>query len=146
MIWPPNIYWLSGMAGTGKATIAHSLCELLDEKGILGASFLCARSDSVLRDPSHIVPTIVSMLTRLSPPIRSKLCEVLESNPDTGSPNILPCNSTASLQETKTYKIVIIDAMNECSHQMKVMLLIKTIYDGVSNIPLKFFISNHPEE
>lgn len=35
----PEIYWLKGMVGTGKLSIAHSFCELLDKKGMLGGSF-----------------------------------------------------------------------------------------------------------
>jgi adenylylsulfate kinase-like enzyme len=34
-----KVYWLVGMAGTGKSTISHSLCEILDGKNMLGASF-----------------------------------------------------------------------------------------------------------
>ena len=28
----PNVCWLNGMAGTGKTSIAHTLCERLDER------------------------------------------------------------------------------------------------------------------
>ncbi|KAG8693604.1 hypothetical protein FRC11_002792, partial [Ceratobasidium sp. 423] len=34
-----KIYWMNGMAGTGKTTIAYSLCERLKNTGQLGASF-----------------------------------------------------------------------------------------------------------
>ncbi|CAE6483295.1 unnamed protein product, partial [Rhizoctonia solani] len=36
--------WMNGMAGTGKTTIAYSICERLDATCELGASFFCSRS------------------------------------------------------------------------------------------------------
>ena len=151
----PKVYWLSGMAGTGKSSIAHSLCEILDERGILGASYFCSRSESVLRDPSRIIPTITSMLARSSSPILSEIYQVLEKDPDASSLNSLPTQFDRLLtgpisrvipKGTKTYKVVVIDAIDECSHHTKVESLIKTICDGVSNFPLKFFVSSRPEE
>ena len=38
-----KVYWLVGMAGTGKSTILHTLCEILDAKNMLGGSFFCSR-------------------------------------------------------------------------------------------------------
>lgn len=34
-----DIYWINGMAGTGKTTIAYSLCAELEKSARLGASF-----------------------------------------------------------------------------------------------------------
>ena len=62
-----NVFWLNGMAGTGKTSIAHSLCERLDEHKILGASFFCSRSASPeVRDAKFINPTIASTLSGIS--------------------------------------------------------------------------------
>ncbi|KAG8680545.1 hypothetical protein FRC11_002323, partial [Ceratobasidium sp. 423] len=38
-----RIYWMNGMAGTGKTTIAYTLCKQLEESKQLGASFFCSR-------------------------------------------------------------------------------------------------------
>ena len=38
-----KVYWLVGMAGTGKSTILHTLCEIMDGKNMLGGSFFCSR-------------------------------------------------------------------------------------------------------
>ena len=149
-----KVYWLKGMAGTGKSSIAHSLCEILDKKGKLGGSFFCSRSDTTLRDPKVIVPTIAGMLARSSPSIQSELCQVLEQHPDAAAFNSLTEQFNLLLarpienvipKKIRTYKIIVIDAIDECSHQEKVASLIETICDGVSNIPLKFFISSRSE-
>src|ERR1700733_10590560 len=51
------VYWLNGLAGTGKSTIAVSLCEMLAEKEMLGASFFCSRQLPNCRDSRLIIPT-----------------------------------------------------------------------------------------
>ncbi|KAF8601778.1 hypothetical protein BDV93DRAFT_545678, partial [Ceratobasidium sp. AG-I] len=38
-----KIYWLNGMAGTGKTTIAYSFCDQLNNSLALSASFFCSR-------------------------------------------------------------------------------------------------------
>ncbi|KAJ7612228.1 hypothetical protein FB45DRAFT_693251, partial [Roridomyces roridus] len=38
------IFWLSGMAGTGKSTVAYTLCKWLQGHKQFGASFFCSRN------------------------------------------------------------------------------------------------------
>ncbi|KAF8755203.1 WD domain, G-beta repeat [Rhizoctonia solani] len=40
----PKLYWMNGMAGTGKTTIAYSLCEQLEKSKQLGACFFALGS------------------------------------------------------------------------------------------------------
>ncbi|KIJ25969.1 hypothetical protein M422DRAFT_273017, partial [Sphaerobolus stellatus SS14] len=35
----PHIFWLSGIAGTGKTTVLETFCHMLDKEGLLGGSF-----------------------------------------------------------------------------------------------------------
>ena len=78
----PKVFWLNGMAGTGKTSIAHTLCERLDEKQMLGASFFCSRSASEeVRDASLIVPTIAFTLAQASPLLRSAMGQAIKDKP-----------------------------------------------------------------
>ena len=63
----PRVYWLTGMAGTGKTTIAYSFCETLAKRDMLGASFFCSRTGSAERsDARRIIPTIARQLARVN--------------------------------------------------------------------------------
>src|SRR5256885_242835 len=84
-----KVYWMNGMAGTGKTTIAYSLCEWLEQNQQLGASFFCSRGLPTCRDVNRIVPTIAYHLARYSPTFRSALCKVLEEHPDASALNIV---------------------------------------------------------
>ena len=37
-----GVFWLNGLAGTGKSTIAQTFAETTFADGILGASFFCS--------------------------------------------------------------------------------------------------------
>ncbi|KAG8708644.1 hypothetical protein FRC09_001119 [Ceratobasidium sp. 395] len=77
-----KIYWLNGMAGTGKTTIAYSLCERLKDSESLAASFFCSRQLPACRNINRIVPTISYQLSRFSRPFRSAISQVLEKDLD----------------------------------------------------------------
>ncbi|KDN34839.1 hypothetical protein RSAG8_12109, partial [Rhizoctonia solani AG-8 WAC10335] len=83
------IYWMNGMAGTGKTTIASTFCERVERRKLLAASFFCTRSSAECRDATRIVPTIAYQLARYSIPFQSELCKILGQNPDIGSKNML---------------------------------------------------------
>jgi hypothetical protein len=81
-----RLYWMNGMAGTGKTTVAYTFCQQLQEKGLLGANFFCSRSLSECSDVRNIIPTIARQLARSCPPFASALLEVLEA--DRQSPSL----------------------------------------------------------
>ena len=146
-----KVLWLNGMAGTGKTSIAHSLCEKLHEHKLLGASFFCSRSASQeVRDARLIIPTIASTLSQVSPILRSAMREAIEEQPDVGSLHKLSVQFRLLLVDPiksvldsslKTY-VVVIDALDECMNLGIVEKLIQAIVDFAPDMPLKFFISS----
>ncbi|CAE6462397.1 unnamed protein product [Rhizoctonia solani] len=115
-----KIYWMNGMAGTGKTTIAYSFCEWLEKTNRLGASFFCSRISSTCRSFSKIVPTIAYQLARYSPAFRSTLCAALEDNPDAGTLNVtqqfeklmqLPLSSVEGAMPDSV--VIVIDALDD---------------------------------
>src|SRR4051812_34880575 len=57
-----KLYWMNGMAGTGKTTILYSLCEWLENRRQLGGNHFCSRISSSCRDVNKIVPTLAYQL------------------------------------------------------------------------------------
>lgn len=68
---PMKIFWLAGLAGTGKTSIAVTLCRMLrDEPNVvLGGVFFCSRTANVveLTDARCILPTLSANLAEQSP-------------------------------------------------------------------------------
>jgi adenylylsulfate kinase-like enzyme len=49
-----SIFWLAGLAGTGKSAIAKIYCEQLTDKGPLTATFFMSRISAERRDLFNI--------------------------------------------------------------------------------------------
>ncbi|CAE6463426.1 unnamed protein product [Rhizoctonia solani] len=75
-------FWMTGMAGTGKTTIAYTICNELDKSCRLGASFFCTRMIPECCYVKYIIPSIAHQLSRFSLPFRYALAKILESDPD----------------------------------------------------------------
>ena len=150
-----NVYWMAGMAGTGKSSISHSLCEMLDRKNRLGASFFCSRASDKTNDARLIV--IAYALARASPSIKFEIVKAIEDDPALAEPTYRNLNeqfkkliydpicATAG-KGPRRYKIIVIDAVDECVNLRVVSWLITLILQSAPNIPLKFFIASRDED
>ncbi|CAE6456641.1 unnamed protein product, partial [Rhizoctonia solani] len=148
----PSIYWMNGMAGTGKTTIASTFCERVEERKLLAASFFCTRSSAECRNVARIVPTIAYQLARYSAPFQSALCKILGQNPDIGSKNVLRQFEQLLKEPLKQVKeaipedlVVVIDALDECDDRNGVELVLDMLFRHAPDVPLKFLITSRPE-
>jgi hypothetical protein len=159
MVWATDvtstkIYWLTGMAGTGKTTIAYTFSEILDKNLMLGATFFCSHQESNSSNTSFIVPTLAYQLAKCSPAAVQALVDILEQNPDAGSQLlhsqftdlILGLAKTAFVGPRKKPVIIVIDALDECTDQKAVTQLLSIISQFASTLPFKFFITSRPEQ
>ena len=61
------VFWLNGLAGTGKSTIAQTVSERAFADGLLGASFFCSCDDEDHSNLQFILPTIAFQLAHKYP-------------------------------------------------------------------------------
>ena len=78
----PWMFVIQGLAGTGKSTIAHTVCNMFTERGWLGASFFFSRNEATCSDPFMVFTTIAYQLASRYPNFRSCLTDVLKADPD----------------------------------------------------------------
>ncbi|KAB5587978.1 hypothetical protein CTheo_8580 [Ceratobasidium theobromae] len=147
-----DIYLMSGMAGTGKTTIACSLSKNLQGRKQLAASFFCTRTSPECRQVQRIIPTIAYQLARYSIPFQVALCEILGNDPDIGTRNIetqfeqlLKEPLTAVKGAIPDNLVVVIDALDECEDGNGVERLLDLLFQFASHIPLRFFVTSRPE-
>ncbi|KAG8726677.1 hypothetical protein FRC11_014717, partial [Ceratobasidium sp. 423] len=150
----PTIFWLNGIAGTGKTTIAYTLAEELESRGQLAASFFCTRTSTECSNPGLIVPTIAYQLARQSTPFQLALSTILGRDPDIGSLNasaqfklllVDPLRDRDLKSRMPHNLVVIIDALDECSNGGAVEIILDMLFRFGEYLPLKFFISSRPE-
>ena len=143
------IYWLNGLAGTGKSTIAQTTAERLFADGMLGASFFCSRDFKDHSDLSLIFPTLSFQLAHRYPNFRSILIPLLQSNPDVGYESLrsqMERLIVTPLKETDISTVVVIDALDECTDDEPQSAILSVMGRFVQEIPkVKFFITGRPE-
>ncbi|CAE7067214.1 unnamed protein product [Rhizoctonia solani] len=147
-----KVCWINGMAGTGKTTIANTLCSTLDKNHELGASFFCTRLIPTCRNFKLILPTIAHQLARFSIPFQGALLQVLEQDPEVHSkaPRVQfkrmilePLQN--AMKSLPANVVVVIDALDECDDGDGVEQILQMLLENAANLPVKFLISSRPE-
>ena len=144
-----RIFWLNGLAGTGKSTIAQTFAEISFADGKLGASFFCSRDFEERSNLRAIFPTLAFQLAHQYPQFREKLLQVLRANHDVERESLssqLEKVIIRPLKEIQIPTLIIIDALDECKDKEPASALLSVISRYVHEIPgVKFFITGRPE-
>lgn len=115
-----QVFWIHGLAGTGKTSIAFSIVEEYKKTGQLAANFFCSRDDPECSDPGMVFPTLASQLCSFFPPLREPVAAVLQNDPtivDASPARQLEELIVRPLEKVKASLpifIVVLDAVDEC--------------------------------
>ncbi|QRV91918.1 Vegetative incompatibility protein HET-E-1 [Ceratobasidium sp. AG-Ba] len=147
----PKIYWLNGMAGTGKTTVAYSFCELLENNHTLAASFFCSRQLPECSNVGRIVPSISYQLSCYSHPFRHALSTMLEQNPEAHNRRVpdqlkgLVVDTMSTIKDVlPTNLVVVVDALDECDSEVDVDLMLSALLAHATDMPIRFFVTSRP--
>jgi len=144
-----RVFWLNGLAGTGKSTIAQTFAEIGFADGKLGASFFCSRDFEDRSNLQAIFPTLAFQLAYRYLPFRERLLRVLRSNPGVGRESL--CSQmekiiVGPLEASRIRTLIIIDALDECKDEEPASAILSVLSRYVDEIPnIKFFITGRPE-
>jgi len=144
-----RVFWLNGLAGTGKSTIAQTFAENSFADGKLGASFFCSRDFEDRSNLQAIFPTLAFQLAYRYPLFREQLLRVLRANPGVGRESL--CSQMEKViidpfKATRVQTLIIIDALDECKDKEPVSAILSVLSRYVDRIPhVKFFITGRPE-
>ena len=144
-----HVFWLNGLAGTGKSAIAQTFAETSFADGKLGASFFCSRDFADRSNLQAIFPTLAFQLAHRYPPVRKELLQVLKTNPGVGQESLYSQMEkliVGPLKTTRTSTLIIIDALDECKDEEPASAILSILSRYVDQIPfVKFFITGRPE-
>ena len=144
-----RVFWLNGLAGTGKSTIAQTFAETSFADGTLGASFFCSRDFEDRSNLQTIFPTLAFQLAYRYPPFRQELLRVLVTSPDIGRESLclqMEKVIVGPLKTTCIPTLIIIDALDECKDEEPASAVLSILSRYVNEIPnVKFFITGRPE-
>jgi len=144
-----RIFWLNGLAGTGKSTIAQTFAETTFADGKLGASFFCSRDFKDRSNLQTIFPTLAFQLACQYPGFRKQLFQVLKACPDVRHESLssqMEKLIVGPLKATQLLTLIIIDALDECKDEQPASAILSILSCHVDQIPnVKFFITGRPE-
>lgn len=146
---------MAGMAGTGKSTIAKTICEDLEKKEILAGAFFCSRQLEACYDHTKIIPTIAYQLAHYSRTFSEALETELKNDPHLAIKTI---NKQMALL-TKPWKaaikvkglddatpVIVIDALDECKSIECVLRSLMQVIQDDHMQQLKFIFTSRPEQ
>ena len=144
-----RVFWLNGLAGTGKSTIAQTFAEISFANGNLGASFFCSRDFQDRSNLQAIFPTLAFQLAYRYPLFRDQLLHVLKAHPGVGRESLcfqMEKVIVGPLNATSIRTLIIIDALDECKDEEPASAILSVLARYVGKIPhVKFFITGRPE-
>lgn len=151
---PRSVFWLNGLAGSGKSTISSTVCAQWSREGVLGASFFCSRDDAGRNSIRRIVPTLAYQLQLRDSYFANRIAETLSEDPIildsyfTTQLEDLIIKPLLDLRTSFSPCIIVIDGLDECveADSAKTVLdpLLSRIKDGT--LPsIYFFITSRPE-
>ena len=163
-----KICWIPGMAGTGKTTIAKTVCERANANPniMMGGSFFCSRFTGLAaqRDIRCVVPTLVQVLALESAEFRLALVDMIE--PDLQFKEVsaqveqLLCAPLLAVKNFRVPILFVIDALDGCGGEtsdgmlddsmshiavMHMLEALVRLTQSHPKLPVKFLITSRPE-
>ncbi|KAK3333464.1 hypothetical protein B0T19DRAFT_354755 [Cercophora scortea] len=150
------IFWLCGMAGTGKSTISRTVAGRLSEKGVPGASFLFKKGDGDRGKAAVFFTTIASQLADKLPFLAPHVRNAIESDPTIAGKTkadqfrkliLEPLNKCKDDPRIPALVAVVIDALDECDREEDAIAIIRILSKAkeVTSVSLRFFVTSRPE-
>ncbi|PNP55781.1 hypothetical protein THARTR1_04001 [Trichoderma harzianum] len=148
------IYWLCGMAGTGKSTISRTVAEYFAQKKALCASFFFKKGEGDRGRAALFFTTLAAQLVQQLPCIVPHVRAAIEADMNISDKTkneqfekliLGPLNKCEGQQSTVVS--IVIDALDECDLEEDVRSMVHLLARAmeVTSVRLRFFITSRPE-
>jgi hypothetical protein len=133
------VFWLNGMAGTGKSTIARTVAREFRDQNRLGASFFFSRGGGDLGNARRFFSTTALQLAKTSSIVERYICEAIAKDDDIAQQGLSsqwkylilkPLSRVQAGQLQYPNLVIVIDAMDECESQDDVRLILHLFAEG----------------
>ncbi|KAK6966478.1 NACHT domain-containing protein [Favolaschia claudopus] len=127
-----TILWMHGPAGTGKSSIAQSLCLKLAQNQQLGGSFFFRRGHASRANAMKVFPTIAYHLACVSNEIKLAICSSIAEDPAIFTKSLSVQLDKLILQPYQDVAltrplVIVIDGLDECGDENRQQEILRAI-------------------
>lgn len=150
------IFWLNGMAGTGKSTISRTVAQSFANNGQLGASFFFKRGEGERGNASRFFTTITAQLLRRMPAMIPHVRNTINTEPEISEKSLkeqfekLIFQPLSQIRITSTQVstlVIVVDALDECEREGDVRTILHLLSQtkNLKSIRMRIFLTSRPE-
>ncbi|EGU74256.1 hypothetical protein FOXB_15233, partial [Fusarium oxysporum f. sp. conglutinans Fo5176] len=151
-----TIFWLNGMAGTGKSTISRTIARSRSDHGDLGASFFFKRGETDRENLAKFVPTVAHRLAWSMPGVAQFIKSAVGADSAIVDKAVReqfeklvrePLSKATATLSFRPPVVIVVDALDECERDADIKLLLELFstlrFAGLSRV--RVFITSRPE-
>lgn len=154
--WGKCIFWLNGMAGTGKSTISRTIAKSFQQDKLLAASFFFKRGErdrgTAMKLFSTITRQLAARIPELVPGVREAVNEglnITEKSLREQFDKLLlqPLLGLGKPTSQIPTLVIVIDALDECENDndIRVILQLFPQLQKTSAVHIRIFLTSRPE-
>jgi hypothetical protein len=152
----PSLFWLSGMAGTGKSVVARTVATHFAGQKQLGASFFFKRGEGERGTATRFFSTLAADLAACEPGMVPLIKAAQEEDPSICQKVLrdqfekLILNPFLDIQDARSRNVplvIIIDALDECDKEIHIRTILELLSQthATQPISLKILVTSRPE-
>jgi hypothetical protein len=147
-----HIFWLKGLAGTGKSTIAQTVAKHYYDQKRLAASFFFTRDGGDASHAGLFATSVAVQLANNIPLLRDAVCMAITKCRDITTRSLsdqwrrLVLQPFSSLEVTlspSTY-LIVIDALDECNRENDIQTILQLLSEA-RPLRLRFLLTSRPD-
>ncbi|EOA91948.1 hypothetical protein ACJQWK_03400 [Exserohilum turcicum] len=149
-----HIFWLCGLAGTGKSTLARTVARHYHDQQRLAASFFFSRGGGDTGHARQFVTTIAVQLAENVPALKQYVSRAVLQQRDIANQALrdqwrgLVHDPLSKLHDKPTtFVLVVVEALDECNDRQDILVIIQLLASAQSypGVRLRFLLTSRPE-
>ncbi|KAF1815014.1 hypothetical protein P152DRAFT_392310 [Eremomyces bilateralis CBS 781.70] len=149
------IFWLNGLAGTGKSTIARTVARRCFDSVCLGASFFFSSGGGDVGHAGKFVTSIAVQLARNVSALHQHICDAIAERSDIAGQSLrdqwhhLVVRPLLKLdgKDSRSSYVLVIDALDECAKDSNIRIILQLLAEirSLTKVRLRIFLTSRPE-
>ncbi|KAH9203299.1 vegetative incompatibility protein HET-E-1 [Leptodontidium sp. 2 PMI_412] len=151
------IFWLSGLAGTGKSTISRTVARRCSEQKRLGASFFFSRGGGDVGHAGKFFTSLAVQLADAVPSLQTHICDAIRKRSGIANLSLLDQWRELVIRPLKLVQsdkpsspssyLLVVDALDECDNEGHVRTILQLLAEArsLTTIRIRIFLTSRPE-